>query len=121
MAIAELRKSVKFKSYRQTPKTDLKLKKIQQIDHLFHEEICVFQTAEFQKLHNTMTLSRKKLFAEWNKVLKELVEFKTCLKDIEERMVQHENTTDCKYIENNRKQSESKECDKDLFDCIANT
>lgn len=121
MTIAELRKSVKFKSYRQTTKTDLKLKKIQQIDHLFHEEICVFQTAEFQKLHNTMTLSRKKLFAEWNKVLKEIIEFKTHLKNIEERMVQYENTTHEKYIPNDKKQSNASECHEDLFSGITNS
>lgn len=121
MAIAEIRKSIKFKSYRQIPKTDLKLKKIKQIDHLFHEEICVFQTAEFQKLHTTMTLSRKKLFAEWGKVLKKMIELESYLEDIQKRMVQYENSTDSKCIQDNSKQPNESEHAKDLFDCVANT
>lgn len=121
MAIAELRKSVKFKSYRQTPKTDLKLKKIQQIDHLFHEEICVFQTAEFQKLHNTMSNSRKKLFAEWSKVLRQIVQFENRMEELEKGMVQYENTTHEKYIPDNKKQCNASECHEDLFSGIANT
>jgi CRISPR/Cas system CMR subunit Cmr4 (Cas7 group RAMP superfamily) len=121
MTTVELRKVIKFKSYRQTTKTDLKIKKIQQIDQLFHEEICVFQTAEFQKLHNTMSNSRKKLFAEWAKVLRQIVQFENRMEEIEKRMVLYENNANEKYIHNKTNRSDSCKCNENFLDCIANT
>lgn len=118
MATIELRKVVKFKSQKVSSKKDLHLKKIQQIHQLFQEEICVFQTVEFQNLHNTMSRSRKKLFAEWNKVLRQIVQYENRIEDLEKRMVDHENRIKEQYTQN-RSKCEHEECDKDLFDFSA--
>lgn len=118
MATIELRKVVKFKSQKVSSKNDLHLKKIQQIHQLFQEEICVFQTVEFQNLHNTMSRSRKKLFAEWNKTLRQIVQYENRIEQLEKRMQNHEDRLKDQYRES-ISNTGHEECNKDLFDCVA--
>lgn len=61
-------------------------KKIEVIHQVFEEELCLFERSEFQKLHDLMQRSRKKLFAIVTKLEKENRELHRKIDEMQEQL-----------------------------------
>ncbi len=70
----------------QSVSSELFHKKIEVIHQVFQEELCLFERSEFQRLHDLMQRSRKKLFAIVSKLEKENIELRRKINEMQEQL-----------------------------------